>query len=165
MKASEDFKSSLIAPCGIYCGVCYAHLREKNKCFGCRTDFDTTDLGTLQAVSLTLYDASGNSSICHVFITVLDTITSSVDDDIRYDKNFEFIINPNPSDGIINIESKSAVQDCMLEIYNFSGVLLLKKNLLGGKTELDISDFRQGIYILKVTGKEGREYRDKIIIR
>lgn len=130
-----------------------------------RTDFDTTDLGTLQAVSLTLYDASGNSSICHVFITVLDTITSSVDDDIRYDKNFEFIINPNPSDGIINIESKSAVQDCMLEIYNFSGVLLLKKNLLGGKTELDISDFRQGIYILKVTGKEGREYRDKIIIR
>lgn len=41
MKASEEFKSTLIAPCGIYCGVCYAHLREKNKCFGCRTDFDT----------------------------------------------------------------------------------------------------------------------------
>lgn len=26
----------LIAPCGMNCGVCYAYLREKNKCPGCR---------------------------------------------------------------------------------------------------------------------------------
>ncbi len=130
-----------------------------------RTEFDTTDLGTLQPVSLTVYDASGNSSICHVLITVLDTITSSVDDEIMYDNNFEFIINPNPSDGIINIESKSPVQDCMLEIYNISGALLLKKNLYNGKAELDISNFNKGVYVLKVKGKEGREYRDRVIIR
>jgi hypothetical protein len=30
--------SELIAPCGMNCGVCYAHLREKNKCPGCRED-------------------------------------------------------------------------------------------------------------------------------
>lgn len=29
-------KLSLIAPCGINCGICYAYLREKNKCSGCR---------------------------------------------------------------------------------------------------------------------------------
>ncbi|MBE2280483.1 MAG: DUF3795 domain-containing protein [Ignavibacteriaceae bacterium] len=29
-------ESSLIAPCGMNCGICYAHLREKNKCPGCR---------------------------------------------------------------------------------------------------------------------------------
>jgi hypothetical protein len=29
-------KSLLIAPCGMNCGICYAHLREKNKCPGCR---------------------------------------------------------------------------------------------------------------------------------
>ncbi len=28
--------TSLIAPCGINCGVCRAYLREKNKCPGCR---------------------------------------------------------------------------------------------------------------------------------
>jgi len=28
-------KSSLIAPCGMNCGLCYAYLREKNKCPGC----------------------------------------------------------------------------------------------------------------------------------
>lgn len=29
-------KLSLIAPCGMNCGICYAYLREKNKCPGCR---------------------------------------------------------------------------------------------------------------------------------
>ncbi|MGE5401852.1 MAG: DUF3795 domain-containing protein [Ignavibacteriales bacterium] len=28
--------TSLIAPCGINCGVCRAHLRARNKCVGCR---------------------------------------------------------------------------------------------------------------------------------
>jgi hypothetical protein len=27
---------NLIAPCGMNCGVCLAHLREKNRCQGCR---------------------------------------------------------------------------------------------------------------------------------
>jgi hypothetical protein len=30
------FKSILIAPCGMNCGTCVAHLRERNKCGGCR---------------------------------------------------------------------------------------------------------------------------------
>lgn len=29
-------ESLLIAPCGMNCAICYAHLREKNKCQGCR---------------------------------------------------------------------------------------------------------------------------------
>ena len=31
-----SIKSSLIAPCGMNCGVCIAYLREKRKCPGCR---------------------------------------------------------------------------------------------------------------------------------
>jgi hypothetical protein len=30
--------STLIAPCGINCGVCRAHMRERNACPGCRAD-------------------------------------------------------------------------------------------------------------------------------
>lgn len=30
-----SFSNEFIAPCGINCGVCIAHLREKNKCYGC----------------------------------------------------------------------------------------------------------------------------------
>jgi hypothetical protein len=34
MKAFD--RNSLIAPCGMNCGICSAYLREKNKCPGCR---------------------------------------------------------------------------------------------------------------------------------
>ncbi len=34
MKSST--KLSLVAPCGMNCGICMAHLRVKNKCPGCR---------------------------------------------------------------------------------------------------------------------------------
>ena len=36
MKTSAPPDPGLVAPCGIYCGACYAYLRDKNKCPGCR---------------------------------------------------------------------------------------------------------------------------------
>jgi hypothetical protein len=41
MTTSVSFDKTLIAPCGINCGTCMAYLRIKNKCFGCRVDFDS----------------------------------------------------------------------------------------------------------------------------
>ncbi len=32
------FSKNQIAPCGINCGACRAHLREKNPCAGCNND-------------------------------------------------------------------------------------------------------------------------------
>jgi hypothetical protein len=34
----ESLHPALIAPCGINCGLCHFHLREKNRCDGCRGD-------------------------------------------------------------------------------------------------------------------------------
>lgn len=34
----KKFNSKLIAPCGMNCEICLAHLREKNKCPGCRIE-------------------------------------------------------------------------------------------------------------------------------
>jgi ribosomal protein S27AE len=36
VKASVPLDSRIVGPCGIYCGACYAFLREKNACPGCR---------------------------------------------------------------------------------------------------------------------------------
>ena len=36
MSAKPTVKTSLIAPCGMNCGVCMVYLREKNQCPGCR---------------------------------------------------------------------------------------------------------------------------------
>jgi hypothetical protein len=41
MTVSVTFNRSMIAPCGINCGTCKAYLRAKNKCYGCRVDFDS----------------------------------------------------------------------------------------------------------------------------
>ena len=35
MNTKSYISSSLIAPCGMNCGICMAYLREKNKCPGC----------------------------------------------------------------------------------------------------------------------------------
>ena len=40
MNSAVAFNRTFLAPCGINCGTCLAYLREKNKCPGCRIDFD-----------------------------------------------------------------------------------------------------------------------------
>ena len=35
MSQSTFNDSQIIAPCGIHCGLCYAFLRQKNRCSGC----------------------------------------------------------------------------------------------------------------------------------
>lgn len=39
-KLNMAFTEDLIAPCGLNCGVCIVHLREKNKCDGCMSAND-----------------------------------------------------------------------------------------------------------------------------
>ena len=37
MNLSQPLDTNLIAPCGMNCEICMAHVREKNKCSGCLT--------------------------------------------------------------------------------------------------------------------------------
>ena len=130
-----------------------------------QTEYDTSDLGSPRAISLTLYDAAGNSGSCHVFVTVLDTFATSVNDKKLVDTNFGLVIAPNPSDGMITIRRNSNDQDCLVEIYHINGALLLTKILDDSEIELDLRRFDKGVYILKVKEKEGLESRQRIIIR
>ena len=36
MKTKSQITTKLIAPCGMNCGICIGHLRDKNKCLGCK---------------------------------------------------------------------------------------------------------------------------------
>ena len=36
-----QMKAELIAPCGMNCRLCYAYIRPKNQCFGCRSSDDS----------------------------------------------------------------------------------------------------------------------------
>jgi hypothetical protein len=34
----KPISTTMMAPCGMNCALCYAHMREKNQCQGCNTD-------------------------------------------------------------------------------------------------------------------------------
>ena len=47
MTQKVPITSKLIAPCGMNCGLCYAYLREKNKCPGCRENDENKSISVL----------------------------------------------------------------------------------------------------------------------
>jgi hypothetical protein len=71
MTNSVIFDKSMIAPCGINCGTCMAYLRVKNKCFGCRVDFDSKRKSCMQCriknCDLLVRTPSGFCNECNVF--------------------------------------------------------------------------------------------------
>jgi hypothetical protein len=40
MKMAEEMPTTMLAPCGINCRVCYVYLRKKKPCLGCRGQDD-----------------------------------------------------------------------------------------------------------------------------
>ena len=59
-------KSTLIAPCGMNCGICYAYLREKNKCPGCRF-FDAKELVSIARCKIKTCEVIKNSNVKFCF--------------------------------------------------------------------------------------------------
>lgn len=62
------------------------------------------------------------------------------------------IIYPNPSRGILNVEILNMPSEAKTElsIYNLSGTRLLIKKDFGTPSEVDISRFRDGVYIMRI---------------
>jgi hypothetical protein len=59
-------------------------------------------------------------------------------------------IYPNPSEGLYTIETSVAGP---VEIHNINGQLLLNTNFIVGINNLNLKDFKQGIYLLKFNEK------------
>jgi hypothetical protein len=65
--------------------------------------------------------------------------------------NSHFIVYPNPAKEYISIEQSNA--NSILTISNITGKTLLYKPISSGKTQIDISNLPQGIYIMNIDGK------------
>ena len=61
----------------------------------------------------------------------------------------EFIIYPNPSNGIINIDMDYPL-DSYIEIYNTKGRIIYSKPVISNQIKIDISVFPKGVYFVKV---------------
>jgi hypothetical protein len=72
-------------------------------------------------------------------------------------------IYPNPSDGIVNIESmKRDIED--VSVYDIHGILVHQEIINEREAKLDLREMTAGIYFLR-SRLDGREQIDKIVIR
>ncbi len=62
-------------------------------------------------------------------------------------------VYPNPTIGILNIESESEIQ---IFLYDLSGKLKIKTSQPLGSGQIDLSDFPAGIYVLEVSDMTDR---------
>ena len=70
-------------------------------------------------------------------------------------------IAPNPANEFINIQSKDLIST--LEIYNLQGQLMMSEKSGSSIQQLSLLNFKTGIYLLKVTMKDGSIVSKKIV--
>ena len=72
-----------------------------------------------------------------------------------------FSISPNPSNGIIYINSKKKINS--LNIYNMIGNLIMVKNINSVKSKLNTENLINGIYIIEFNLNDGSSFNSKFI--
>lgn len=70
---------------------------------------------------------------------------------------------PNPTHGLLNIVFQSPIENGKIEIYNLNGNLLLSKNIYQKEEILDLNNFPNNLYILRITKNQQIILTQKII--
>jgi len=87
-----------------------------------------------------------------VYQTINDTTSVSVKEDKEL-KDIEINIYPNPASGLIFINSTSKIEN--VEIFDYTGKLL-SSQIPNSKTyQINVSQFKTGLYIVKIETSKG----------
>ena len=97
--------------------------------------------------------ATGTSSYSPVrSFKVTSSTAKFMDNSIETSK--ELLLYPNPANDILNIELKSEQSlNTQIEILDFEGNILFSEKTSDSKKEINTSNIKAGLYILKVTNK------------
>ncbi|MBK7818532.1 MAG: T9SS type A sorting domain-containing protein [Sphingobacteriaceae bacterium] len=63
---------------------------------------------------------------------------------------------PNPNSGQLFVTYNGFTQGASIEVYNTVGQLMLKKNIESSTTEMNLNNYSNGIYIVKVLSAKGK---------
>ncbi len=66
----------------------------------------------------------------------------------------KFMIWPNPAQDLLNVSQESS-ESCELVIYGITGNVVYKGSFCTQTKTIDVSGFEKGIYLVKITGKNG----------
>jgi alpha-tubulin suppressor-like RCC1 family protein len=92
--------------------------------------------------------------------TPIQVACPSVLDNESFEVANKIIIYPNPSNGNFTIVSE---EDSAVEVYDMIGKKVFSKNVSIGSSNLDLSNYANGIYLLTVTNQNGSLNTYKIV--
>lgn len=90
--------------------------------------------------------------ITNEYITTIEEQLETAD----FDFGNEFVLYPNPSKNILNIQKKATTEITSVEIYNMLGQVVIA---IPSKTEMiDVSSLKAGTYFVKLNSNKGKSY-------
>lgn len=120
--------------------------------------------GIVEAIPDEGFDFLGWSTFDGEFISIENPYSFTLTEDLHLlayfgwndgiDDNelMKISVYPNPTSGMFIVESEDIEK---IEVYNAMGQLIFTKTAYDGHTEIDLSNAANGMYLLRVTGKEG----------
>lgn len=106
---------------------------------------------------------SGGDYLCQLSIYANDILIRKKEFTLYHD--YTIIANPNPSSDYVEVSSSNPlIKINQIQIYNTQGILQLDQNINQNQILLDISSFKQGLYIMKIKS-ENSEIRTLKIIK
>ena len=116
------------------------------------TDFTSADLGE-NTVTLTVTDASGNSTTAEATVTVEDSTLST-----NEFENANVSLYPNPATSQITIEA-TGIKITEVSIYDLTGKIVKTSE----NSQINVSNLPSGVYLVRLTDDTGRMMTRKFI--
>jgi hypothetical protein len=121
--------------------------------------------GTITGWKTNIYDQTLNASILPTKILprAKSITTGSAVPTVDIKKKIK--VYPNPAKNQVTIESDDELSGGIAVIYNFNGQKLIEQPLNSNSTQMDISNLITGVYVVKVSSKNGDTGQQKLIIQ
>ena len=75
-------------------------------------------------------------------------------------------VYPNPTDDVLFVELRGGAEIANVALYDLQGRMVGANNhspLQGGTATIDMKSIPSGVYVLRVTDADGKEYQRKIV--
>ncbi|MGZ3902278.1 MAG: PKD-like domain-containing protein [Bacteroidia bacterium] len=110
------------------------------------------------------YRQAGNGNIQSTIVRAKSNITNNRTTDVKIVEH-SFNVYPNPASGEITIKLNKDCKNCSVELYNSLGQVLLTEKLSSSENKINVSEFENGIYYLKLNSENKQQLIKKVIVQ
>ena len=114
----------------------------------------------------TLNTGTGNflwDSVATLFITIECTTDPTGSGIFNTDKTTSFIVFPNPSNNLLTIDFANIKDASRFVIYNSLGQFIFSSSITSAQSEINVSAFSSGIYLLRVITSKNEVHTQRFI--